>query len=103
MQTHRGGCDAGRMVTAGTETQSRGIAAYRNVFFAPRVRPLLLVTLLARLPISMGAVGLILFVHGETGSFGSAGIVTGAFTIGIGVTGPMLAGVLGRRGSGAGR
>ena len=85
--------------SSGTEPQSRGIAAYRNVFAAPRVRPLLLATLLARLPISMGAVGLILFVHGETGSFGSAGIVTGAFTVGVGVTGPLLARLVDRRGT----
>jgi MFS family permease len=85
------------MATA--QQQSSGIAAYRNVFAAPRVRPLLLATLLARLPISMGAVGLILFVHGETGSFGSAGIVTGAFTVGVGVTGPLLARLIDRRGA----
>jgi MFS family permease len=72
---------------------------YRNVIAAPRVRPLLVATLLARLPISMGAVGLILFVHGETGSFGSAGIVTGAFTVGVGVTGPLLARLIDRRGT----
>jgi MFS family permease len=84
---------------AGNGQQSSGIAAYRNVFAAPRVRPLLLATLLARLPISMGAVGLILFVHGETGSFGSAGIVTGAFTVGVGVTGPLLARLIDRRGA----
>jgi MFS family permease len=81
------------------EAPSRGIAAYRNVFTAPRVPPLLLATLLARLPISMGAVGLILFVHGETGSFASAGIVTGAFTVGIGATGPALARLIDRRGT----
>jgi MFS family permease len=81
------------------EEPSRGIAAYRNVFAAPRVKPLLVATLLARLPISMGAVGLILFIHGETGSFGSAGIVTGAFTVGIGVTGPALARLIDRRGT----
>src|ERR1700742_3220766 len=101
MRTARAACDAGRMASTGTEQQSRGIAAYRNVFNAPRVRPLLLATLLPPLPISMGAVGLILFVHGETGSFGSAGIVTGAFTVGIGITGPMLARLIDRRGSGA--
>jgi MFS family permease len=79
--------------------QSRGIAAYRSVLAAPRVRPLILAALLARMPISMGAVGMILFVHGETGSFGTAGVVTGAFTIGIGVTGPLLARLIDRRGT----
>ncbi len=85
------------MATA--EQPSRGIAAYRNVFAAPRVRPLLLAALLVRMPIGMGAVGLILFVHGETGSFASAGVVTGAFTVGIGVTGPLLARRIDRRGT----
>ncbi|HTT93656.1 MAG TPA: MFS transporter [Solirubrobacterales bacterium] len=75
------------------------MAAYRNVFVAPLVRPLILAGVLARMPIGMGAVGLILFVHGETGSFGSAGIVTGAFTIGIGITGPILARLIDRRGT----
>jgi MFS family permease len=82
-----------------TVEQTRGIAAYRSVLATPRVRPLILAALLARMPISMGAVGMILFVHGETGSFGTAGIVTGAFTIGIGVTGPILARLIDRRGT----
>lgn len=72
---------------------------YRHVFAAPLARPLLLAALPARMPIGMGAVGLILFVHGETGSFGSAGVVTGAFTIGIGITGPLLARLIDRRGT----
>ncbi|HKZ12918.1 MAG TPA: MFS transporter [Solirubrobacterales bacterium] len=75
------------------------MARYRHVFAAPLVRPLLFTALLARMPIGMGAVGLIFFVHGETGSFGSAGIVTGAFTIGIGVTGPILARLIDRHGT----
>ena len=81
------------------EQQSHGLRAYRNVFVMPRVRPLILAGVLARMPIGMGAVGLILFVHGETGSFGSAGAVTGAFTIGVGVTGPLLARLIDRRGT----
>jgi MFS family permease len=87
------------MASTGTEQPSRGIAAYRNVLAAPRVRPLVLAGLLSRMPIGMGVVGLILFIHAETGSFGSAGIVTGAFTIGIGVTGPILARLIDRRGT----
>src|SRR4051812_27968281 len=99
MQTPRAACDAGRMASSGSEQPSRGIAAYRGVLAAPRVRPLVLAGLLARMPIGMGVVGLILFIHNETGSFGSAGIVTGAFTIGIGATGPILARLIDRRGT----
>lgn len=84
---------------AAADRPSHGLRAYRRVFGAPRVRPLLLASLLARMPVGMGAVGLILFIHGETGSFGSAGVVTGAFTVSLGATGPVLARAIDRRGS----
>jgi MFS family permease len=83
-----------------TVTQpSQGLAAYRRVLAAPHVRGLVALALLARMPIGMGAVALILFVHGETGSFGEAGVVAGAYTIGLGITGPTLARLIDRRGS----
>jgi len=78
---------------------TQGLAAYRRVLGAPRVRPLVAFALLARMPIGMGAVALILFVHGQTGSFGGAGVVAGAYTIGLGITGPTLARLIDRRGS----
>ncbi len=78
---------------------SRGLAAYRRVLAAPGVVPMVLFGLLARMPIGMGPVALILFVHAETGSFGRAGVVAGAFTVGLGVTGPPLARVIDRHGS----
>lgn len=84
---------------AAAERPSHGLRAYRRVFSAPRVKPLLLASLLARMPVGMGAVGLILFIHGETGSFASAGVVTGAFTVSLGATGPGLARLIDRRGS----
>jgi MFS family permease len=87
------------MPASAVDQSSQGLTAYRRVFAAPRVKGLLFAAALARMPIGMGAVGLILFIHGETGSFGSAGVVTGAFTIGIGATGPLLARQIDRRGS----
>jgi MFS family permease len=87
------------MPSSAVDQSTQGLTAYRRVFAAPRVKGLLFAGLLARMPIGMGAVGLILFIHGETGSFGSAGVVTGAFTIGIGATGPLLARQIDRRGS----
>jgi MFS family permease len=78
---------------------SQGLAAYRRVLAAPRVRPLVVFALLARMPIGMGAVAVILFVHGQSGSFGEAGVVAGAYTIGLGITGPALARLIDRRGS----
>jgi MFS family permease len=89
------------MVSEGENTAvpSQGLTAYRRVFGAPGVRRIVFFGILARLPIGMGAVALILFVHGKTGSFGSAGVVAGAFTIGLGITGPPLARTIDRHGS----
>ena len=75
---------------------SQGLAAYRRVMAAPQVRPLVAFGLLARMPIGMGAVALILFIHGETGSFGIAGAVAGAYTVGLGITGPTVARLIDR-------
>jgi MFS family permease len=83
----------------GTSQTSTGLAAYRRVFAVPGVPSLVLFGLLARMPIGMGGVALILFVHSRTGSFASAGIVAAAFTIGLGLTGPPLARLVDRRGS----
>lgn len=82
-----------------TVPPSQGIAAYRRVLAAPRVRPLVVFGLLARMPIGMGAVAIILFVHGQTDSFGIAGGVAGAYTIGLGITGPSVARFIDRHGS----
>jgi MFS family permease len=78
---------------------SQGLAAYRRVLAAPRVRPLVTFALLARMPIGMGAVAIILFIHGRTDSFGIAGGVAGAYTIGLGITGPSVARFIDRHGS----
>jgi MFS family permease len=78
---------------------SQGLAAYRRVLAEPHVRPLVVFSLLARMPIGMGAVSIILFVHAQTGSFGIAGGVAGAYTIGLGVTGPTVARFIDRHGS----
>lgn len=78
---------------------TQGLGAYRRVLAAPRVRPLVTFALLARMPIGMGAVAIILFVHGQTDSFGIAGGVAGAYTIGLGITGPTVARFIDRHGS----
>ncbi len=80
-------------------TPRQGFAAYRRVLAAPGMAPIVGATTVARLPLGMGAVALVLYVHGATGSFASAGIVAGAFTVGLGITGPLLARVIDRVGS----
>jgi MFS family permease len=86
-------------MAADTTETTQGLAAYRRIFAAPGVRPLVLFSLLARIPVGMGGVAIILFVHSRTGSFGQAGIVAGAYTVGVGLTGPPLARLIDRRGS----
>jgi MFS family permease len=87
------------MATDAPARPSQGLAAYRRVLATPRVRPLVAFALLARMPIGMGAVAIILFIHGQTDSFGIAGGVAGAYTIGLGITGPSLARFIDRHGS----
>jgi MFS family permease len=81
-----------------SETPTHGFAAYRRVLAAPHVAPMALASVIARLPSGMGAVALVLYVQGATGSFADAGIVAGAFTIGLGITGPLLGRIVDRRG-----
>lgn len=78
---------------------SQGAAAYRRILVVPQVRPLIFFSVLARIPSGMGGIALILFVHAQTGSFGQAGLVAGTYTIGIGITGPLFARFIDRRGS----
>jgi MFS family permease len=84
---------------AQSEPPAPGLAAYRRVFARPHVLPLVATSVVARIPGGMGAVALILYVHGTSGSFGAAGIVAGAFTVGLGLTGPLLGRLIDRRGS----
>jgi MFS family permease len=86
-------------MAADTTETTQGLAAYRRVLAAPQVKPLYLLCILARVPVGMGAVALILFVHGQTDSFGSAGLVAGAYTVGLGITGPPIARFVDRHGS----
>lgn len=53
--------------------------------------PLLSVTFMARLPISMALIGLLTLVTGTTGSVAAAGAVSGAFALGEAVGGPVIA------------
>ena len=87
------------MATDTVAQPTQGLAAYRRVLAAPHVRPLVTFGLLARMPIGMGAVAIILFIHGQTDSFGIAGVVAGAYTIGLGITGPTVARLIDRHGS----
>jgi MFS family permease len=72
--------------------------SYRRILARPHVLALCSASVLARLPVGMGAVALVIFVHDRTGSFGAAGSAAGAFTIGLGLTSPLLGRLVDRRG-----
>ena len=69
-------------------SSSRGLAAYaRIVGYGPAGRPFV-AAVVARLPISMAPLGIVLLVQHTTGSYALAGLVTGAFTLGVALGAP---------------
>src|SRR4051812_2839882 len=72
--------------------------AYRRIFAAPHVLQLTIASVVARVPVGMTGVALVIYVHDRTGSFGAAGAVAGASTIGLALTAPVLGRLVDRRG-----
>jgi len=64
------------------------IGRYAGVLRAPEVIRLMGAAVLARMPIGIDSLAIVLFVRGETGSFASAGLTAAAFGLGSGVTSP---------------
>ena len=69
-----------------------GLRAYQQVLADSEARRFTLAGLIARLPISMTGIGIVLLVSLSTGSFGRAGLITAAGTI----TGALVAPFWGR-------
>jgi predicted MFS family arabinose efflux permease len=59
----------------------RSWAAYRSVLSDPRSRAFCLAGFVARMPMAMTGLGIVLLISISTGSFGRAGLVTGLATI----------------------
>ena len=55
-------------------------------------------SIIARLPLAMLSIGLVVHVQRLTGSFAAAGVVTGVYAIALGVGGPLLGQLIDRRG-----
>jgi MFS family permease len=70
----------------------------RAIFSAPGAVALFATSIIARLPLAM--VGLALLIHTQrlTGSFATAGVVTGAYAIALGVGAPLLGQIVDRFG-----
>src|SRR3954466_13273541 len=74
------------------------LGRYRRVLAAPHVRPLVSASVLARMPIGITGLATVLFVRDETGSFGSAGIVSAAFAVAAGLVSPLQGRLIDRLG-----
>ncbi len=55
-------------------------------------------SIVARLPQTMLSIGLLVHAQHLTGSFGAAGVVTGAYAVSLGIGGPLLGQLVDRRG-----
>jgi MFS family permease len=64
------------------------------------MRALALSSVVARMPTGMAAIALVLYVQHVTGSFAAAGAATAAFTVGFGLTAPILGRIVDSRGRG---
>jgi MFS family permease len=62
------------------------------------LRRLFATSILARLPLAMLSIGLLVHAQHLTGSFAAAGVVTGVCAIALGVGGPLLGQLVDRRG-----
>jgi len=62
------------------------------------VRRLFATSILARLPLAMLSIGLLVHARHLTGSFAAAGAVTGVYAIAVGIGGPLLGRLVDRRG-----
>lgn len=74
------------------------MGAYAQLLRVQRMASLLACTLLARLPIGINGLAIVLFLRAETGSFAVAGAAAGALALGSGVGAPVGARLVDRLG-----
>ena len=72
--------------------------AYRRIFRVPHMKLLFGATLLARLPIGINGLAIVLFMRDRTGSFAVAGAAAGALALGAGLGAPIGARLVDRLG-----
>lgn len=77
-----------------------GPGAYLRVLSRPRAVLPLAAAFVARLPISMAPLGMVLFISDVRGSYASAGLVSGAFAAGVACGSPAWGRLLDRYGRG---
>jgi MFS family permease len=97
----RGTADSPRARTAGAEpppgAPDRPAGALRELAAAPALLSLLGWSLIGRLHLSATVVALLVVAADTTGSYATAGLVTGALVLGQGITGPLRGRTVDRR------
>jgi MFS family permease len=71
---------------------------YRRVLAAPDVAPLWLAVMVARLPVGINGLAIVLAMRQETGSFAAAGAAAGAYALSLGLSSPFQARLMDRFG-----
>lgn len=70
---------------------------YARIVRSPRIGRLLAAAILARLPIGVSGLAIVLFLREETGSFAVAGAVAGGLALGTALAAPLLGRLVDRR------
>lgn len=74
--------------------------SYRELFAVRYAKPLFAWSLVARLPLGMTPIAVLLLARGEGASYGVAGAVTAAYGIALGIGAPVAGRLIDRRGPG---
>jgi MFS family permease len=74
------------------------MGSYSRILAVPRMPSLLATGTLARLPIGINSLAVVLLLQDERGSFGIAGLAAGALALGTGLGTPLMARVVDRTG-----
>lgn len=77
----------------------RALRTYAALLRLPGARRAVLPALVARSTYAMAGLSLLLFVHARTGSFGSAGLVVGAYSLASAASAPILGRAVDRMGA----
>src|SRR4051794_3785150 len=88
-QAHPGHARRGARARARTRRGAVRMRRYGEVLRVPHVAALIASTLLARFPIGINALALILYLREQTGSYAVAGVVAGGLAAGSGIGAPV--------------
>jgi len=76
------------------------VSAYLRLLAVPRFGPLIAASIVARLPIGVNGLAVVLFLNEQTGSFAVAGAVAGSLALGVGLGAPFMGRLVDRTGTG---